>query len=272
MKRTIPEYYAVMERLNARAFAITQQVLGAVRGDSTRLEPAVAAHLMLAAQQLVGALDDISWNLASSDVDLGKHPNVKPKTSLAEVQAAQKAILKAWNVIGFYGPEALNRSMPEYFAYLLPLAEGLLNTVEDRLSASAGSHPSGDAALADLAYRVGSQSDKVIRLLQGQVKKSRGARRGRLTFAISLLDDANKLAEMGTRKAPPFGKADGDYGESPDPLDDALKQVDAQLMAGPVRDATMAVLLPIAEQLYAKANEVCPDVAVAAQQQIAWLE
>jgi hypothetical protein len=269
----IKHFYTVREGLAARMAQATLKVTSALGEDESSVEAVVSLRLLLGAQMLLNSLDTIPWNVASANVQIDKPTHVKPKHSLAEVKKAKTAMLSAWGVINFYREAALAFSMPRYFQHLVPVVDRLITSAEHVLEY--GLQRSVDAAPVSSPAILELTSSKVIRLLQGQIKKTRGAHRGRLTLSICLLDDAQKLSAMCARTTPPFIKVDDDGGHEkpePNPLEESLTPVDRELLIGVVHRATVALLLPVAQGLYDQASETSMEVAVAARDDIAEFE
>lgn len=262
----IKHFYAVQAALAARMAEATLKAMSALGADEGSVEAAVSLRILLAVQTLLDSLDTIPWNVTSEKVEIDKPANVKPKTSLAEVLKVKDAISKAWGVINFYKPAALNYAMPLYFQRLVKVIERLLDRAEKCLEN--GLQHAVDAAPLTSPTLLDISSAQAIQSLQDRIGKARGGRRGRLTLAISILDDVQHLAAMLQRSTAPFlevKKTDSLLKEPPNQIEAALSAVDEALMTGAVHGATVAILLPITQSFFDEAAEVCSEVTEAAQ-------
>jgi hypothetical protein len=260
MSPTPQEYESTLAALSQRSSSIlarSKVVFGAPDGT---ISGAVSMRLVHSAAILLESLANIPFLLATVQKEAPDSTPLPPrppkKVSLEDVEKIKRQMIFAWSVTAHFGPDALRRSLPEYFSVVTEAIKTLLDAAEAALSNTPVIEIATELQNTGTAFFFRSSNAK--RVLETYVKKSRGGRRGRLTLSIALMDDVEKLSVESAGLQPLVAHDAGKHGPNGVPVDRGPEVISMEANAQ-VHKIVLATLLPVTNQLFEKARSASPE-------------
>jgi hypothetical protein len=248
------ELQARVTFLTARATALHHQTLAAIEVAETQKSAAVSARILIAAEQLLKGMGEF--------VMIARYYEGVVPSGIKRIMVLAAADM--------YTKDATDFVAPAYVEFLAPLVESLLNQAEAALAAPAASQPFGDAegAALDLAYLLRTKGMRAAAAYGEKFENFDGEEGHRVGLALSLMDDAVKIANecdsLGAES--PTGDPLAMIAEmimgntEKSPLKQALEKVDAETLVSIALPASLKVVTPVLEQIYTKVVELVPEL------------
>jgi len=220
----------------------------ALAAEKTRTSGAVSARIVIAAQLLLGC--------AKQALEMTRFA----EDGSGSVDAGEAMITSV------YGDKLVIETLPDYLPLVSARIETLLAAADAALSTEYA--PISDNGAIESAYKIRTAASHAgeVCMIKLVTKKIPSDERKPCLLGLSVLDDASILASECDRLGTPEVSWDEEEKHN-FPLRESLKQVSAEILVGTVLGATLAVLVPLAQEVHAEAVKLYAPLGTAGANQ-----